>query len=55
MHVKAEGKNIGIISGIKTTENGSTDIEGNTEVSVSGNTDDCTGIMSTQGGSGCIS
>ena len=50
VHVKAEGKNIGIISGIKTTENGSTDIEGNTEVSVSGNTDDCTGIMSTQGG-----
>ncbi len=50
VHVKAEGKNIGIISGIKTTENGSTDIEGNAEVSVSGNTDDCTGILSTQGG-----
>ncbi len=42
VHVKAEGKNIGSISGIKTTENGSTDIEGNT--------DDCTGILSTQGG-----
>ena len=51
VHVKAEGKNIGIISGIKTTENGSTtDIKGNTEVTVSGNTDDCTGILSTQGG-----
>ena len=50
VHVKAEGENIGIISGIKTTENGSTDIEGNAEVSVSGNTDDCTGILSTQGG-----
>ena len=50
VHVKAEGKNIGSISGIKTTENGSTDIEGNAEVSVSGNTDDCTGILSTQGG-----
>ncbi len=48
VHVKAEGKNIGIISGIKTTENESTDIEGNAEVSVSGNTDDCTGILSTQ-------
>ena len=50
VHVKAEGTNIGSISGIKTTENGSTDIEGNTEVTVSGNTDDCTGILSTQGG-----
>lgn len=50
VHVKAEGKNIGSISGIKTTENGSTDIEGNTEVTVSGDTDDCTGILSTQGG-----
>lgn len=50
VRIQAKGENMGVLSGVRTTENGTTHITGSGEIVVSGDANDQTGISSTQGG-----